>query len=160
MTTTAGRRQVDGDTSISSEAKARSIAFMFVGWLIISGAASPAVALWAANPDGIPKAHRLVLVAASFALIGAITCLGLSRLLSDLRIAAFITFIAVLMVTSGAQVLGIRSWVWQWGAAFLMVALFSAIVIRLRDWWLVDAMLAAFSVSLLLPGLITGTWQS
>jgi hypothetical protein len=128
--------------------------------LIISPAASPAVAIWAGNVAQVPKVYRLVVVAGLFALVGAVVFWILRRVFSESRVAAFITFFVVLALSSGGKILSDRPWIWRWLAALVVVSLVGAIVLRLRQWWLLDALLAAGSAALLLPGLISGTWDS
>ena len=138
----------------------RNVGPLFITLLIISPAASPAAAIWAGNVAQVPKAYRLVLVAGAFVLVGAVVFLILRRVFSDSRVAAFITFFVVLALSSGGRFMIDRPWSWRWLAALVVVFLLGAIVFRLRRWWLLDALLAACSAALLLPGLISGTWTS
>jgi hypothetical protein len=133
---------------------------VFIGLLIVSPAASPAVSIWANNVAQIPKIHRLVVVAGVFAIVGAGVFWALRRRLGDSRVAAFITFFIVLALTSGGRILEFRPWALRWMGAVVVVTLVALIVRRLRHSWLLDAIMAACGAALLLPGLMSGIWAS
>jgi hypothetical protein len=132
-----------------------SIGVLLIGLLIVSPAAYPALAIWATN-TALPKAYRLAIVACFFVLLGVAVFWALQRLLGDGRVAAFITFFAILSLTSGGQVLSGWSWEWRWVAAGLIVSLVAMIVLRLKEWWLLDVILVASATALLVPPLLTG----
>lgn len=136
----------------------RTIGPVFIALLILSPAASSAVSIWASNVAQIPKIQRLVVVAGAFVLVGIVVFWALWRLLGDARVAAFITFFIVLALTSGGRILESRPWALRWLAAAGVVALVALIVHRLRDSWLLDAIMAACAAALLLPGLMSGVW--
>ncbi|HEX9863623.1 MAG TPA: sulfatase-like hydrolase/transferase [Acidimicrobiia bacterium] len=138
----------------------RTIGPALIALLVIAPAASPALTLWASNVGQVPKLHRLVLVAAGFALLGVVVFLLLRRTTSDSRVAAFVTFFALLTLTSGARVLENGSWLVRWVAALAAVAIAAMIVHRLRALWMLDAVIVASAVALIVPPLISGTWAA
>jgi hypothetical protein len=124
--------------------------------LIGSVAAAPGLRLWAGAPSEIPDVYKLILVAGGFALLGVGLLLGLRRLLGERRVAAFVTFFALLALTSGGQLLPGRGWSVRWLVALLAVAVAVAIVFRLRSWWLLDAIVFGCALALLIPPALEG----
>jgi len=151
--------RVDADHSDVRTPSGRSIGILLIALLIVSPAAYPALTIWATN-DILPKAYRLFLVAGFFTLLGIAVFLTLQRFLSDSRVAAFMTFFIILVLTSGGQILSRWSWTWRWVAAVVVMSLVVVIVLRLREWWVLDVIVVASAAALLVPPLLTGLWSS
>ena len=129
-----------------------------IGFLIVAAAASPALTMWASNIDQVPKAYRLFLVAGCFALSGLVIVWLARRITGDHRVAAFIAFFVLLILTSGGQILEDRSWIWRWVAALVAGSVAVLIVTRLRHWWLLDAIVLGSAAALIIPSILTGVW--
>ena len=135
---------------------APTIGILSTGLLIGAAAAAPGLRLWAGAPSEIPDVYKLVVVAGAFALLGVGLFLGFRRLIGDRRIAAFACFVALLALTSGGRLLADQPWSVRWLAALLGVAVAIAIMIRLRGWWLLDAIVFASALALLIPPALEG----
>jgi hypothetical protein len=76
--------------------------------------------------------------------------------IGDSRVAAFVTFFALLALTSSGQVLASSPWALRWLGALAAVSVAAAIVHRLRDWWVLDAIVLGCAAALLVPPILTG----
>lgn len=137
-----------------------SIGPLLIGFLVVAAAALPALTLWASNTAQVPKAYRLFLISGSFALLGLVIFRLLLRVTADSRVAAFITFFVLLILTSGGQILENRPWIWRWVAALVVVPVVVLVVIRLRDWWLLDVIILGSAAAVLVPSILTGVWAT
>jgi hypothetical protein len=114
--------------------------------------------LWANNLGQVPKAYRHVVVVSGFALVGVAMFLILRRVLSDSRVSGFITFFFLLAITSGGRLLGGGPWILRWALALGVVLVAVLVVLRLRDLWLLEAVVVGCAAALLVPPILTGTW--
>jgi len=129
-------------------------------FLIVSASTSPAMTTWANNVAEVPKIHRLVIVALCFVLLGFGLFWLFNRLLSDSRVAAFVTFIVLLGLSSGGRLVEELHMPWKWAVAVIAVSALVAIVLHLREWWLLDLVFIAAAAGLLLPPLLSGGWSA
>jgi hypothetical protein len=130
-----------------------------VGLLIISPAASPALRLWADNVAQVPSGDKLLLIVGGYVLLGFAIFWLIRLRIGDARVGAFVTFLTLLALTSSGQVLASRPWPLRWLGALVAVSVAAAIVLRLRDWWVLDAVVLGCAAALLVPSILTGAWS-
>ena len=115
---------------------------------------------WANNVAEVPKIHRLVVVALCFLLLGIGLFWLFNRLLSDSRVATFLTFTVLLGLSSGGRLVEDLPMPWKWAVAATVISALVVIVLHLRDWWLLDLIFIAAAAGLLLPPLLNGVWSA
>jgi hypothetical protein len=104
----------------------------------------------------VPSGYKLLLIVSGFVLIG-FGMFWLIRLrIGGSRLAAFVTFFALLALTSSGQVLARTPWALRWLGALAAVLVAVAIILRLRDWWVLDAIVLGCAAALLVPPILTG----
>ncbi len=142
------------------ESHSRSISAFFAVFLIVAAAVSPVLTIWAGNIGQIPKLERLVLISFGYLVLGALVFWLLRAILGDSRVAGFASFFTLLVLTSGGEVFDGWPWVWRWVTGVITVGVVVVIVVRLRNLWALDVMLAALAAALMVPALISGLWAA
>lgn len=151
-------KTVDRSTRVRQPGSTRPFRPWIIGLLIVSPAATSTLTLWANNLGQVPKTYRHVLVVTGFALVGVAMFLILRRVLSDSRVSGFITFFFLLATTSGGRLMDGGPWILRWAIALGAVLVAALIVLRLRDLWLLEAVVVGCAAALLVPPILTGTW--
>jgi Sulfatase len=128
--------------------------------LIVSAAISPAMTTWANNVVEVPKIHRLVIVALCFLLLGLGLLWLFNHLFKDSRVAGFVSFTVLLGLSSGGRLVENLPTPWKWSVAVIVLSALVAIVLRLREWWLLDVIFVAAAAALVLPPLLSGGWSA
>jgi hypothetical protein len=152
--------EVPGSEAPEARLASRPTSPWFIAFLIAAATLSPVLTIWAGNLGLIPKLERLVLIACAYLLLGALVYLTLVRIIGDSRVATFVSFFTLLVLTSSGQVLDRWPWAWRWAAAVAAIGVLGVIVVRLRDLRALDVMVAALAAALLIPPLLSGGWAA